>query len=129
MDAKHAGLVILSRAQVAAFLLPGGSLLSPFPQTLDGDVPQPVRLTHMAQVEAEFGPELYPVHTSGKFRHRWFLAWTAHGKSRSRLAQFWFYVRHGVQLRRQQPFDCIVAYSPNGNRVDGPGEAAPRGNY
>jgi glycosyltransferase involved in cell wall biosynthesis len=83
-------------------------------ETLEGDVLQPVWFKSKEEVEAEFGPGSYPVYTSGRFRYHWFLAWKAHGQSRSRLAQFWFYLHRGVQLHRQQAFDCVVAYSHMG---------------
>jgi glycosyltransferase involved in cell wall biosynthesis len=86
-------------------------------ETLEGDVLQPVWFKNKEEVEAEFGPGSYPVYTSGRFRYHWFLAWKADGKSRSRLAQFWFYVHRGVRLHRQQAFDCVVAYSHMGAGV------------
>jgi glycosyltransferase involved in cell wall biosynthesis len=82
-------------------------------ETLEGDVLQPVWFKTKEEVEAEFGPGSYPVHTSGKFRYHWFLGWSSKGQV-SRLSQFWFYVSTGVRLHWQQPFDCVVAYSHMG---------------
>ena len=84
------------------FLLSGG---------LEGDVLQPVWFHSSEQVEAQFGPGSYPVYKRGNFQYHWFLAWRPDGKRRSRLAQFWFYLREGVRLHRCQRFDCVMAYS------------------
>lgn len=79
-------------------------------KTLEGDVLHPVWFKKPEEVEAVFGPGSYPAYTSGNFRYHWFLAYRYRGL-RGRLAQFWFYVRKGVELHREKPFDCIVAYS------------------
>jgi hypothetical protein len=76
---------------------------------LEGDVLQPVWFRTAEEVESVFGPGSWPVHTVGKFRYHWFLS--ASRGMRARLATFWFYLRKGLELHRQQPFDCIVAYS------------------
>src|SRR5262249_24238118 len=80
-------------------------------QTLEGDVLQPACFHRPEQIEAEFGPGSYPGYTSGRFRYHWFLAYTAQGRRKSRLAQFWFYLRKGVELHRRRAFDCVMAYS------------------
>lgn len=77
---------------------------------LEGDVLQPIWFETPERVEAEFGPGSYPVHTVGKFRYHWFLGSGARG-IRQRLATFRFYIRKGLELHRQRPFDCVVAYS------------------
>lgn len=82
-------------------------LLSP---DLEGDVLHPVWFRSGEEVEAVFGPGSYPVHTQGRFRYHWFLAYRHRGL-RGRLAGFWFYIRKGVQLHRERKFDCIVTYS------------------
>jgi glycosyltransferase involved in cell wall biosynthesis len=83
------------------------SLLS---KALEGDILQPVWFKSPQEVEAVFGPGSYPIYVSGRFRYHWFLGSRYHGL-RGRLAQFWFYLRKGVQLHRQKSFDCIVTYS------------------
>src|SRR5579884_2362639 len=80
-------------------------------ETLEGDVLQPVWFTNVKEVEAAFGPGSYPVYTRGRFRYHWFLAWSLKGKRRSRLAQFWFYLRKGLELGGGKHCDCILAYS------------------
>jgi len=80
-------------------------------ESLEGDVLQPIWFRTPEEVEAELGPGSFPVYVSGRFRYHWFLAGLPSGPRRSRLAQFWFYVRKGVELHRERPFDCVVAYS------------------
>jgi glycosyltransferase involved in cell wall biosynthesis len=80
-------------------------------EALEGDVLQPIWFRTPEEVEAELGPGSYPVYVSGNFRYHWFLVAHPDGRRRSRLAQFWFYVRMGVQLHRQRPFDCVISYS------------------
>jgi len=80
-------------------------------ESLEGDVLQPIWFRTPEEVEAELGPGSFPVCVSGRFRYHWFLAGLPSGPRRSRLAQFWFYVRKGVELHRERPFDCVVAYS------------------
>lgn len=78
-------------------------------ETLEGDVLHPIWFKSPEEVEAVFGPGSYPVYTSGRFRYHWFLA--RRTGLAGRLAQFWFYIRKGVQVYRERRFDCIVAYS------------------
>jgi len=80
-------------------------------ETLEGDVLQPIWFRTPEEVEAELGPGSFPVYASGRFRYHWFLALLPNGRSRPRLAQFWFYIREGVKIHRQTAFDCVVAYS------------------
>ena len=77
---------------------------------LEGDVLQPLWFERPEEVEAEFGPGSYPVYTRGEFRYHWFLAFR-HSGWRRRLSWFWFYIRTGIRLHRERPFDCIVVYS------------------
>jgi glycosyltransferase involved in cell wall biosynthesis len=77
---------------------------------LEGDVLQPIWFQTPQEVEARFGPGSYPVYTVGRFRYHWFLSPPLRGL-RQRLATFWFYIRKGRELHRQNRFDCIVAYS------------------
>lgn len=84
------------------FLLSGG---------LEGDILHPIWFSTPQEVEAELGPGSYPVYTSGNFRYHWFLGYRPGGGTSSKLAQFWFYLRKGLQLHREKPFDCVVAYS------------------
>jgi len=79
--------------------------------TLEGDVLQPVWFKTAGEVEAEFGPGSFPVYTSGRFRYHWFLVFRPDGGNRSRLAQFWFYLRKSMELHRERAFDCVIAYS------------------
>lgn len=80
-------------------------------KTLEGDVLHPVWYNTPEEVEAEFGSGSYPVYVSGRFRYHWFLALRPDGRRKSRLSQFWFYLRKGVEIHRQKAFDCAVAYS------------------
>ena len=79
-------------------------------EKLEGDVLQPVWLGSPAEIEATFGPGSFPVYTAGRFRYHWVFAWRYRG-IRQKLAIFWFYIRKGLELHRQQSYDCIVAYS------------------
>jgi glycosyltransferase involved in cell wall biosynthesis len=79
-------------------------------ETLEGDVLQPVWFSKPEDVEAEFGPGSYPVYTRGRFRYHWFLCLQYQGVWQ-RLAIFRFYVRKSLELHRQRPLRCIVAYS------------------
>jgi glycosyltransferase involved in cell wall biosynthesis len=78
--------------------------------TLEGDVLQPIWLGSAEEVEATFGPGSYPVYTRGRFRYHWFFAWRYKG-IRQRLETFRFYMRKGLELRREHRYDSIVAYS------------------
>src|SRR5689334_14856129 len=73
-------------------------------RTLDGDVLQPVWRETPAQIANAFGPGSYPAYSAGRFRYHWLLAWRYTGLRR-RLAVFWFYLRKGLQLHRESPFD------------------------
>jgi glycosyltransferase involved in cell wall biosynthesis len=77
---------------------------------LEGDVLQPIWFQTPQEVEARFGPGSYPVYTVGRFRYHWFLSPPLQGL-RHRLATFWFYIRKGREVYRNNRFDCIVAYS------------------
>lgn len=77
---------------------------------LEGDVLQPVWFDRPEQVEALFGPGSFPVYSRGRFRYHWFLAFRDVGWCR-RLRWMWFYIRTGLRLHRENPFDCIVVYS------------------
>jgi glycosyltransferase involved in cell wall biosynthesis len=76
---------------------------------LSGDVLQPIWFETPEEVEAVFGPGSYPVYTVGRFRYHWFL--TPVRGVKQRLATFRFYISKGIALYRENPFDCIVAYS------------------
>ena len=79
-------------------------------ETLEGDVLQPIWFSKPEEVEAVFGPGSYPAHTVGRFRYHWCLA-MARGGIWRKLSIFWFYLRKGLELHRQRPYDCIVVYS------------------
>ena len=82
-----------------------------FSETMEGDVLQPVWFRTAEEVEAELGPGSFPVYERGRFRYHWFLAMLPDGRNRSRLRQFWFFIRKSLELHRQHAFDCVVAYS------------------
>jgi glycosyltransferase involved in cell wall biosynthesis len=79
-------------------------------QRLEGEVLQPIWFQTPEEVEAMFGPGSYPMHTVGKFRYHWILGSPKRGIAQ-RLATFRFYLQKGLELHRERPFDCIVAYS------------------
>ena len=79
-------------------------------QFLEGDVLQPVWMRTAEDIERTFGPGSYPAYASGRFRYHWMLAWRYTGVRR-RLAVFWFCLRKGLALYRQNRYDCIVVYS------------------
>ena len=80
-------------------------------QTLEGDILQPIWFGTPEEVESALGPGSFPVYTAGRFRYHWFLALLPDHRNRSRLAQFWFYVRKGVELHRERGFHCVIAYA------------------
>ncbi|HYL79089.1 MAG TPA: glycosyltransferase family 4 protein [Bryobacteraceae bacterium] len=82
-------------------------LLSEF---LEGDVLQPVWARTPEDIERSYGSGSYPAYVSGRFRYHWMLAWKYTGVRR-RLAVFWFCLRQGLALHRQNRYDCIIAYS------------------
>jgi glycosyltransferase involved in cell wall biosynthesis len=80
-------------------------------ETLEGDVLQPTWFRTPEEVDAELGPGSFPVYVSGRFRYHFLLAQFPDGRLRPCLARIWFYLRKGVELHRQQAFDCVAAYS------------------
>jgi glycosyltransferase involved in cell wall biosynthesis len=78
-------------------------------EQMEGDVLQPSWFQTPAEIEAVFGAGSYPTYTVGKFRYHWILSST-HGV-RQRLITFWSYLKIGMRLHRERPFECIVAYS------------------
>lgn len=82
-------------------------LLSPH---LEGDILHPVWFDQSSSVEAEFGPDTFPVYSRGSFRYHWFLSFKYPGWQR-RLATQWFYLSKGLELHRRNPYDCIIVYS------------------
>jgi glycosyltransferase involved in cell wall biosynthesis len=80
-------------------------------ERLEGDVLQPVWFKRGEEIEAEFGPGAYPEYTRKGFRFNWLLSLHYKGGWHRRLATLWFYVRKGLQIHRQLPYDCIVVYS------------------
>lgn len=78
-------------------------------EQMEGDVLQPSWFQTPAEIEAVFGAGSYPAYTVGKFRYHWILSST-HGL-RQRLITFWSYLKIGMRLHRERPFECIVAYS------------------
>jgi glycosyltransferase involved in cell wall biosynthesis len=78
-------------------------------EQLEGDVLQPSWFQTPAEIEAVFGAGSYPAYTVGKFRYHWILS-SSRGV-RQRLITFWSYLKIGLRLHRERPFECIVAYS------------------
>jgi|ERR1017187_4109850 hypothetical protein len=76
-------------------------------ENLEGDILHPLWFTKPEEVEAAFGPGSYPVHTVGRFRYHWILEGKERG-IRSRMTAAYHYLRKGVQIHREKPFDCIV---------------------
>jgi len=87
----------------------GTDRFSLMPDSLEGDSLQPIWFGTPEEVEAELGPGSFPIYVCGRFRYHFFLMNRADGRPRSRLAQFWFYVRTGVRLHRSDP---SIASSP-----------------
>jgi len=79
-------------------------------EKLEGDILQPVWSRRPEDIEAKFGPESYPVYTSGKFLYHWLLD-PPHKGLRAQLAVFRFFLREGLAVYRKNPYDCIVVYS------------------
>ncbi|MGO9231088.1 MAG: hypothetical protein ACLQKA_18010 [Bryobacteraceae bacterium] len=83
-------------------------------ETLEGDVLQPVRFRTPEEVESVLGPGSFPVYTSGRFSL--FLSFLPDGRKRSRLAQFWFYIRKGLE-RPGQPSPSLQSAAARGSQV------------
>jgi glycosyltransferase involved in cell wall biosynthesis len=77
---------------------------------LEGDILQPIWLKQPQEVVAKFGPDSYPVYTSGKFQYHWLLAPSYRGLL-AQIAVFWFFLQKGLAIHRKRPYDCIVSYS------------------
>lgn len=77
---------------------------------LEGDVVQPIWFTTPEEVEKHLGPNSYPVFERGSFRYHFLLAGLDLG-FRSRIRNFWFFITKTLEIHRQRPFECIVAYS------------------
>lgn len=78
--------------------------------TLEGDVVQAVWWLKPSEVEEHFGPGSYPVLQRGNFRYHFLLA-GIDSSITGRLKIFRFFLSKALELSRQNPFDCIVAYS------------------
>jgi glycosyltransferase involved in cell wall biosynthesis len=98
-----------------------GSFVSPSPKLdqdrfallgrhLRGEVLHPIWFQSKERIEAEYGPDSYPARKVGGFRYHWVIYGTR-GNRIERMRQFWFFLRKGLQLHREEPFDCIIAYS------------------
>jgi glycosyltransferase involved in cell wall biosynthesis len=79
-------------------------------EKLEGDVLQDVWFGRKESLEKELGPGSYPSYRLGRFRYH-FLLGGGHGGFRGKLALAWFFIRKGLELHREQPFDCVVTYS------------------
>ncbi len=77
---------------------------------LEGDILQPVWFDNPESVEQLYGEGAYPVFSRDRFRYHWFLSFRGRAALR-RLRAFWFYVRQGLRIHREKPYDCIVVYS------------------
>ncbi len=79
------------------------------PESLEGDILQPIWFERPEEVDREMGPGSYPVFTRGRFRYHWFLV-KRHGRYRPKPEWIGFYIRKGLELHRQRPFDCVMTY-------------------
>lgn len=79
-------------------------------ERLEGEVLQPVWFGEPREVDSALGPNSYPAYSSGRFRYHFLLAMSYPGR-KSKYATLWFYIRKGLELHREKPFDCIVVYS------------------
>ncbi|WP_162179786.1 glycosyltransferase family 4 protein [Bryobacter aggregatus] len=77
---------------------------------VEGDVLHALQWSKPEEVEAVLGPGSYPVYQCGTFRYHWFLAGQYSGVAR-RLHAFRFFIRKGLELLKEQRYDCIMAYS------------------
>lgn len=81
-------------------------LLSEF---LDAEVVQPIWFDSPAKVDDFFGPGSFPTFTRGVVRYHWIL-WSQN-RILYPLRRLVSYISLGRKLHRQNPFDCIIAYS------------------
>lgn len=77
---------------------------------LEGDVLHPVWWDRPEAVIEHFGPDTFPVRTSGKFRYHWFLVFASKSFLR-KIKLVWFYLARGLEIHRENPVQCIVVYS------------------
>lgn len=77
---------------------------------LRGEVLQPVWYREPKQVESTFGTGAWPRYECGRFRYRWLLAWRWTGLRRF-LHTLWFYISAARKAHREEPIDCVMAYS------------------
>ena len=77
---------------------------------LEGDVLHPVWYKEPQEVDAEFGAGASEEYHRGRFGFHWFLSLRYNGAVR-KLLSILFYVRKGLELHRQNPYQCIVVYS------------------
>lgn len=76
---------------------------------LTGDVLQPIWTRNPEHILAAYGPESYPVYSAGRFRYHWILE-RPPGIRRT-FYNFWFCLRQGLKIHRENRIDCIVVYS------------------
>lgn len=76
---------------------------------LRGEVLHPLWFHSGEECEARVGPGTFPFWQRGSFRYHWCL-WTCSGL-RLRLRTFWFYIREGLRLHREERIDCIMTYA------------------
>jgi glycosyltransferase involved in cell wall biosynthesis len=79
-------------------------------EVLEGDILQPIWFQNPEEITAMFGEGSYPVYSIGRFRYHWILSTNLPGW-KQKLDIFRSYVRKGLELHKERPFDCIVAYS------------------
>lgn len=77
---------------------------------LRGEVLHPTWLQRPEDFDAEYGPGNYPTRQVSGFRYQWVIVGNR-TNAIERMRQFWFFLRRGLQLHREEPFDCIVTYS------------------
>ena len=77
---------------------------------LEGDILAPTWLETPADIQKALGDDAWPSLVRGSFRYRWCTGWQ-YQTLKSRVSVFWFYIAEGLRAHREQPFDCVMAYS------------------
>ncbi len=77
---------------------------------LTGEIAQPVWFDSPEQVTKALGAEAWPSFRRRAFTYRWFLAWRHHAAVRKALI-FWFYITETLKAHKEEPLDCVMAYS------------------
>jgi glycosyltransferase involved in cell wall biosynthesis len=80
-------------------------------EILEGDVLTPVWWKSEEEAKSRIG-DRFPVSATGRFRHHLFLS-AAYSSYRKPLAKLVFFVRKGMELHREKPFDYVMTYGTN----------------